>query len=235
MGDDSAYYEEELLFTPPPKEVRSRAHIDKILNVESKANEDETSHTTLKKLKAIYENSIKDLEKTYKYKELSHRHFGDPEMFNKPLVVLMGPWSGGKSTMINYLLGNEYSKDAFKTSAEPSTGFNFNIAMHGEHSEEMEGTEIAAEWAFSSLQKFGQEFLKKLKGKKMPNKLLEKATFAEIPGVLETGTIRKIDRRYPFNDACQVIQKLMLFSLKSKSISFSFSSGLLTMLTSSYL
>ena len=29
------------------------------------------------------------------------------------------------------------------------------------------------------------------------------ATFAEIPGVLETGTIRKIDRRYPFNDACQ--------------------------------
>merc|ERR1712107_818012 len=65
------------------------------------------------------------------------------------------------------------------------------------------GTEIAAEWAFSSLQKFGQEFLKKLKGKKMPNKLLEKATFAEIPGVLETGTIRKIDRRYPFNDACQ--------------------------------
>ena len=76
--------------------------------------------------------------------------------------------------MINYLLGNEYSKDAFKTSAEPSTGFNFNIAMYGEHSEEMEGTEIAAEWAFSSLQKFGQEFLKKLKGKKMPNKLLEK-------------------------------------------------------------
>merc|ERR1712142_252062 len=105
--------------------------------------------------------------------------------------------------MINYLLGNEYSKDAFKTSAEPSTGFNFNIAMYGEHSEEMEGTEIAAEWAFSSLQKFGQEFLKKLKGKKLPNKLLEKATFAEIPGVLETGTIRKIDRRYPFNDACQ--------------------------------
>ena len=61
------------------------------------------------------------------------------------------------------------------------------------------------------------------------------ATFAEIPGVLETGTIRKIDRRYPFNDACQVIQKMMLFSLESKSISFSFSSGLLTMQTSSYL
>ena len=60
--------------------------------------------------------------------------------------------------------------------AEPSAGFNFNIALHGDHEEEVSGTELAAEWAFSSLQKFGQEFLKKIKGKKMPNKLLEKVS-----------------------------------------------------------
>merc|ERR1712088_128032 len=205
VEDEFEEDDDEWLFEPPPPEIRSRDHIIQTLGLNEPAHDGvlKVTETTLKELKKVYENSIKDLEKTYKYKELSHRHFGDPEMFNKPLIVLMGPWSGGKSTMINYLLGNEYSKDAFKTSAEPSTGFNFNIAMYGEHSEEMEGTEIAAEWAFSSLQKFGQEFLKKLKGKKMPNKLLEKATFAEIPGVLETGTIRKIDRRYPFNDACQ--------------------------------
>merc|ERR1712079_908033 len=115
------------------------------------------------------------------YKELSNRHFGDPEMFNKPLIVLLGPWSGGKSTMINYLLGTEYTKNAFRSTAEPSPGFNFNIAMYGEREEEVDGTEMAAEWAFSSLQKFGQEFLKKLRGKKMPNKLLERATFAATP------------------------------------------------------
>lgn len=74
--------------------------------------------------------------------------------------------------------------------------------MHGEIEEELEGTELAAEFSFSSLQKFGQEFLKKLRAKKMPNKLLQKAIFAEIPGLLETGS-KKIDRRYPFNDACQ--------------------------------
>ena len=176
VEDEFEEDDDEWLFEPPPPEVRSRDHITQTLGLNEPAHDGvlKVTETTLKELKKVYENSIKDLEKTYKYKELSHRHFGDPEMFNKPLVVLMGPWSGGKSTMINYLLGNEYSKDAFKTSAEPSTGFNFNIAMYGEHSEEMEGTEIAAEWAFSSLQKFGQEFLKKLKGKKMPNKLLEK-------------------------------------------------------------
>jgi len=205
VEDEFEEDDDEWLFEPPPAEVRSRDHIAQILGLNEPAHDGvlKVTETTLKELKKVYEHSIKDLEKTYKYKELSHRHFGDPEMFNKPLIVLMGPWSGGKSTMINYLLGNEYNSNAFKTSAEPSAGFNFNIAMYGEQSEEMEGTEIAAEWAFSSLQKFGQEFLKKLRGKKMPNKLLEKATFAEIPGVLETGTIRKIDRRYPFNDACQ--------------------------------
>ena len=76
--------------------------------------------------------------------------------------------------MINYILGNEYNENSFKAGAEPSEGFNFNIAMHGDVEEELEGTELAAEFTFSSLQKFGQEFLKKLRGKKMPNKLLKK-------------------------------------------------------------
>jgi len=197
--------DDDWLFEPPPPEIRSRDHIADILGLNEPAKESilKITETTLKDLKKVYETSIKSLEKEYKYKELSNRHFGDPEMFNKPLIVLMGPWSGGKSTMINYLLGTEYTKNAFRSTAEPSPGFNFNIAMYGEREEEVDGTEMAAEWAFSSLQKFGQEFLKKLRGKKMPNKLLERATFAEIPGVLETGTIRKIDRRYPFNDACQ--------------------------------
>merc|ERR1719429_1081836 len=74
--------------------------------------------------------------------------------------------------------------------------------MYGETEAEIEGTELAAEFSFSSLQKFGQEFLDKLRGKKLNNPLLKKATFAEIPGLLETGS-KKIDRRYPFNDACQ--------------------------------
>ena len=42
-------------------------------------------------LKRVYEGAVKPLEGIYKYRELSNRHFGDPEIFGKPLVVLMGP------------------------------------------------------------------------------------------------------------------------------------------------
>ena len=63
------------------------------------------------------------------------------------------------------------------SAAEPSPGFNFNIAMYGDQDEELDGTELAAEFELSSLQKFGQEFLKKLRGKKMNNKLLQKVSF----------------------------------------------------------
>ena len=110
--------DEDWLFPPPPSEIRSREHISEILGLKETSKDSvlKVTETTLKDLKKIYETSIKDLEKEYKYRKLSNRHFGDPEMFNKPLIVLMGPWSGGKSTMINYLLGTEFTANAFRSS-----------------------------------------------------------------------------------------------------------------------
>lgn len=150
---------------------------------------------TLEDLKKIYENAIKPLETLYKYRDLSNRHFGDPEIFSKPLVVLMGPWSGGKSSIINYLTGNEHTEHSLKTGlittnklictwssnnfrfyfvgAEPSLP-HFNILMHGEKEEVLDGTQLSADWTFSGLQKFGQGLTDRLRGLKLPSKLLEK-------------------------------------------------------------
>ncbi|KAL1130238.1 hypothetical protein AAG570_013176 [Ranatra chinensis] len=188
-----------------PDKLRLRDHISEILKLDDESVEIEnlmrkTVDTILKELKKLYETAIKPLEILYKYRDLSNRHFGDSEIFSKPLILFMGPWSGGKSTIINYLLNNEFKKTALRTGAEPSPAY-FNIVMWGEREEVLDGTQLAADWTFSGLQKFGQGLLDRLKGHKLNHPLLAKVNIVEIPGILE---IRKqVERMFPFNDACQ--------------------------------
>lgn len=88
------------------------------MNDDSEAGEkalNKASEFVLKELKRIYETAIKPLETLYKYRDLSNRHFGDPEIFSKPLILFMGPWSGGKSTILNYLTENEHTIHSLRT------------------------------------------------------------------------------------------------------------------------
>jgi len=57
--------------------------------------------------------------------------------------------------------------------AEPSPAY-FNILMYGKESEVLDGTQLAADFTFSGLQKFGQGLEERLRGLKLPRKLLEK-------------------------------------------------------------
>ncbi|XP_045503966.1 sarcalumenin isoform X1 [Colias croceus] len=198
--------EEDLLLTGEiPENLRSRDHIIQILRLDEEASESEliiekSADIVLRDLKRVYENSIKPLEGLYKYRDLSNRHFGDPEIFSKPLVLFMGPWSGGKSSILNYLTGLEFTEWSLRTGAEPSPAY-FNILMHGKDPEVLDGTQLAADWTFSGLQKFGQGLEERLRGLKYPSKLLEKVNIVEIPGILEVR--KQVSRVFPFNDACQ--------------------------------
>lgn len=60
-----------------------------------------------------------------------------------------------------------------KIGAEPSPAY-FNILMHGTEPQVLDGTQLAADWTFSGLQKFGQGLEERLRGLKLPNKLLER-------------------------------------------------------------
>jgi hypothetical protein len=48
--------------------------------------------------------------------------------------------------------------------------------MHGDEPEVLDGTQLAADWTFSGLQKFGEGMLDRLRGLRLPNKLLEKVS-----------------------------------------------------------
>lgn len=48
--------------------------------------------------------------------------------------------------------------------------------MHGDEPEVLDGTQLAADWTFSGLQKFGQGLNDRLRGQKLPSKLLERVS-----------------------------------------------------------
>ncbi|XP_042710046.2 sarcalumenin isoform X4 [Chrysemys picta bellii] len=128
--------------------------------------------------------------------------YSDGEITSKPMVLFLGPWSVGKSTMINYLLGLDDTPYQLYTGAEPTTS-EFTVIMHGPKLKTIEGIVMAADSArsFSPLEKFGQNFLEKLIGIEVPHKLLERVTFVDTPGIIENR--KQQERGYPFNDVCQ--------------------------------
>ena len=124
--EESAPEEELSLDVEIPSDLRDRSHVEHLLKVDEEASETEkiinrVAEITLRELKKLYENAIKPLEVLYKYRDLSNRHFGDAEIFSKPLILFMGPWSGGKSSIINYLLDNEYNETSLRTGIHSNT------------------------------------------------------------------------------------------------------------------
>lgn len=120
IKEDGVPVEDLLLDAGIPSELRTRDHVEHLLKLDKESSklehvQNRVYEETLKELKKLYENAIKPLEVLYKYRDLSNRHFGDAEIFSKPLILFMGPWSGGKSSIINYLTNNEYNDTTLRT------------------------------------------------------------------------------------------------------------------------
>ncbi|XP_078096629.1 sarcalumenin isoform X6 [Mustelus asterias] len=202
MNDEGDEVEAEVEEQPELQLLyRDRHHIDKTLRLNEKTPSDDFSGV-LQRLRKIYHTAIRPLEQAYKYNELRQHEITDGEIVSKPMVLFLGPWSVGKSTMVNYLLGLDETIYQLYTGAEPTTS-EFTVLMHGSKIRTIEGIVMAADSArsFSPLEKFGQNFLEKLVGIELPHKLLERVTVVDTPGIIENR--KQQERGYPFNDVCQ--------------------------------
>ncbi|XP_053274101.1 uncharacterized protein LOC128436345 [Pleuronectes platessa] len=180
---------------------RDRSHIEDTLKLGT--NEPSAKFSAaMKKLLDIYHTAIKPMEQAYKYNELRQHEVTDGEIPSKPMVLFLGPWSVGKSSMINYLLGLHGTSQELYTGAEPTTS-EYTVITHGEKFRSVEGIVMAADSSrsFSPLERFGQGFLERLVGVEMPHKLLERVTFVDTPGIIENR--KQQERGYPYNEVCQ--------------------------------
>ncbi|XP_036805120.1 sarcalumenin-like isoform X1 [Oncorhynchus mykiss] len=181
--------------------LRDCSHIDEMLRLVSAESSPEFS-AAMKKLQHIYHSAIKPMETAYKYNELRAHEVTDGEITSKPMVLFLGPWSVGKSSMINYLLGVHGTPQQLYTGAEPTTS-EYTVVMHGDKFRSVEGIVMAADSSrsFSPLEKFGQGFLERLVGIEMPHKLLERVTLVDTPGIIENR--KQQERGYPYSEVCQ--------------------------------
>ncbi|XP_034044775.1 sarcalumenin-like isoform X2 [Thalassophryne amazonica] len=185
----------------PRQAMRNVSHIEDTLRFSPTQPSAEFTAAT-KKLLSIYYSAIRPMEQAYKYNELRQHEVTDGEITAKPMVLFLGPWSVGKTTMINYLLGLHGTSHELYTGAEPTTS-EYTVIMHGEKFRTIEGIVMAADNSrlFSPLEKFGQSFLERLVGFEMPHKLLDSVTLVDTPGIIENR--KQQERGYPYNEVCQ--------------------------------
>ncbi|XP_047950858.1 EH domain-containing protein 1-like isoform X4 [Salvia hispanica] len=178
-------------------------------------------------LKNLYIKKLKPLEVTYKFNEFVCPLLTSSDFEAKPMVMLLGQYSTGKTTFIKHLMGCTYPGNSFPrfisfhhplvclflatqllslvTGAhigpEPTTD-RFVVVMNGADDRSIPGNTIAvqADMPFSGLQSFGTAFLSKFECSQLPNPLLEHITFVDTPGVL-SGEKQRTQRSYDFTGA----------------------------------
>ena len=81
-------------------------------------------------LKKIYRGKLLPLEEAYDFHEFVSPQLNDPDFDGKPMVLLVGQYSTGKTTFIRYLLERDYP--GIRIGPEPTTD-SFTAVMYGEN------------------------------------------------------------------------------------------------------
>lgn len=159
------------------------------------------SQNILHELESIYNSKIKGLENTYSYESFHSPSLSSAEIHSKPIVLLLGQYSTGKTSFIKYLLREEYP--GTHIGPEPTTD-RFIAVMHGEKSKVIPGNVASSQPSkpFKGLETFGNSFLSKFQISECDCELLQKVTFIDTPGVL-SGEKQTLGRSYDFVSVCE--------------------------------
>lgn len=147
-------------------------------------------------LKKLYIQKLKPLEVTYRFNDFVSPLLTNSDFDAKPMVMLLGQYSTGKTTFIKHLLNSSYP--GAHIGPEPTTD-RFVVVMNGPDERSIPGNTIAvqADMPYSGLTTFGTAFLSKFECSQMPHPLLEHITFVDTPGVL-SGEKQRTQRSYDF-------------------------------------
>ncbi|RHN67183.1 putative EH domain-containing protein [Medicago truncatula] len=144
-------------------------------------------------LKRLYIQKLKPLEVAYRFNDFVSPLLTNSDFDAKPMVMLLGQYSTGKTTFIKHML-----QSRAHIGPEPTTD-RFVVVMSGPDERSIPGNTVAvqADMPFGGLTNFGSAFLSKFECSTMPHPLLEHITFVDSPGVL-SGEKQRLERSYDF-------------------------------------
>eukprot|EP01001_Neometanema_parovale_P003905 NODE_1526_length_1697_cov_70.866582_g1448_i0.p1 GENE.NODE_1526_length_1697_cov_70.866582_g1448_i0~~NODE_1526_length_1697_cov_70.866582_g1448_i0.p1 ORF type:complete len:456 (+),score=95.77 NODE_1526_length_1697_cov_70.866582_g1448_i0:119-1486(+) len=153
-------------------------------------------------IRHIYHTAVQPIELKYNFEFFRPVWFSEKLKIKTPLVLFVGPYSSGKTSFINYLLGKDY----LKTGSEPTTT-KFTVLMHTHEGEpdtlnEVSGRVLVTklDQPYRGLAKFGNAFIEAFEGYELNHDLLKRVTLVDTPGVLESGVST---RAYDYIEAMQ--------------------------------
>ncbi len=152
--------------------------------------------SVLNGLKDLYRTKLLPLEKSSMYGEFYSPVLNVDAFDAKPIVLLIGQYSTGKTTFIRYLLEQDFP--GMRIGPEPTTD-RFSAIMYGPNEQITPGNALAVDpkYQFKGLQTYGNNFLSRLEGSFLPSSVLESITLIDTPGIL-SGEKQRLHRAYDF-------------------------------------
>jgi len=148
-------------------------------------------HTLEEEIEERYNRALIPLSKALEIRAPEHYKSSK----GTPSVLFLGNHSSGKSSFINYLLG----EDLQKTGVAPVDD-GFTVVRYGSVSDQFDGYAMAShsDLPFEGLEAFGDEFLSRAKLKTRPAEWLKKVTLIDSPGMIDAPESKQ-SRGYDFS------------------------------------
>lgn len=127
----------------------------------------------------LYQQTIQPLERRFSYEPGPD----ESEISGGPLVLLIGNHSSGKSTFINYVLGEE-----IQATGMAPTDDRFTVLRFGEQKQTRDGEAVVSnpDLPYAGLRRFGPRFLTHLQLRSIPNPILKELSLVDTPGMIDS-------------------------------------------------
>ncbi|XP_076033660.1 putative achaete scute target 1 isoform X1 [Oratosquilla oratoria] len=163
---------------------------------ESKKKQIDVFESVLEGLKKVYKTKVQPLESSYQFHDFHSPALDDPDFDAKPMILLVGQYSTGKTTFIRYLLERDFP--GIRIGPEPTTD-GFIAVMNGEQDGVIPGNALVVDpkKPFRPLSKFGNAFLNRFQCSQVNSQVLKGISIIDTPGIL-SGEKQRVDRGYEF-------------------------------------